>query len=1524
MANQDPSPQERIAQILADYLRAVELGVPVDRAELIARHPDLADHLRAFFAAQDQPAGSAPRTDELVSATAVHTANPVEPEAPTLPPAAAPGETATEAETLPPKKEADALPSGDHRTPATTPFIDRIIAWSIRHRALTIVGGLLLALWGVYAVYQTPVDAIPDLSENQVIVFTDWQGHSPREIEDQITYPLSLSLQGLAGVRVVRGSSDFNFSTISLIYEDGVDLRTARQELAERLARAASVVPPGVTPALAPDAPATGQIFWYTVEGEGYDLGRLRDVQDWYVKSQLSSVPGVAEVASVGGFPKEYQIEVDPDRLRLYGVSLSAVVRAVGQANATVGGQVIHKANTEYIVRGVGWLGSKDGIFDSQQLVRDLENVVLPAFGGGLLKLGDVAHVGLGPGFRRGVFEKDGNEVVGGVILMRYGQNALEVTRRIKDKIQELQVGLPAGVRIVTVYDRTPLIQGAIGTVTGTLIEAIITATIAVVLVLLHFRTSFIIALTLPLAVLASFAMMWTLRQLGIADIQTNIMSLAGLAISIGVLVDSSIVMAENVMHALKKHFGNQPVRGDVRAVVLPACRTVGRPIFFSVAIMLLSFLPVFALGGMEGKMFRPLAFTKSFALAAVAALSITLVPALCTIFIKGRLRSETDSWLVRGVIQVYRPVLSYFLDRPAGLIWFLAATLLVGLAGLGWHAVFLGTLFLALAASALVTRTWPARAAYITSLALAALAADRWIKPLGNDAMVPLDEGMVMDMPITAPRASVTQSGDDLKARDMIFCRFPEVSMVVGKAGRAETPTDPAPLDMIETMIDFRPPEFWPKRKLQPEDAKRHSQATLTAMQSRGLVEVEDEARALDESVTATMPLFDALLREFAYQRNQEFQRALGSELVAAGVERTLELLRGNGALQRDLTNVELAALSGAISQSLAARLALSPTPEDIRKLSRETGENLARQGIVPEEDIYSYRPNLLLQGAWALHGAMGGRVPTFFSEVHDAVSARRQSLWREHVAKLDAELFDRAAATYTRLIVEELLSRGTIDDPKIAAALKERKRIREQATTSKARRAGHHHGSFSAEEGPSLDPQPELDALQNDLSEQFARRLLLWRKERGDIIGFGGGLDRVMQMPGWTNVWTTPIQNRVDMLATGVNTAVGIRILGRNLDDLVKASEDVAAAVKQVPGAAEVIADPVRGKGYLEIHLNREKAAALGVAVADVNEVIETALGGKLVTTTVEGRERHPVRLRYPRQWRESEETVGELLIPLSTPASAQKFVPLSQVADVRITEGPAVIKSENGLLRNYVRLNVHDRGSVDFVDEARRVVAQVPLPPGVYLEWTGQFEHEVQARRTLWLIMPLVLGVILLILYFTYHDLADALLMVLAVPGALAGGVFFQWLFGYKFSVTMWVGYIACFGMATSTGIIMLVYLREAVARAGGAEMLTVQQLRQAVLEGAVQRLRPKLLTECTTVLGLAPMLWATGPGAEIIRPMAMPVLGGILIADEVIDLLLPVLFFWVRRWRGGTQEMTNGSKRAEPGTASRVEP
>ena len=719
--------------------------------------------------------------------------------------------------------------------PKSTPMIDAIITFSIRNRALIIGASLVLAAMGTWAAWETPVDAIPDLSENQVIVFTEWKGHGPREIEDQVTFPLTLGLRGLRGVRVVRSSSDVGFSMISVILRDDVNLGEGRRRVAERLARIKGQLPSGANPELTPDAAATGQIFWYTVEGKGYDLGRLRAIQDWYVRPQLGSVAGVADVSSVGGFPIEYQVVPDPNRMRVYGVALGDVVDAVSTSNASSGGHVIHKGNAEYVVRGVGRLGASlkpgDESFDPDRAVRDLENVVIPLAKGGTIRLAEVADVALGPGFRRGALEKDGNEVTGGVVLMAHGENPLEVTRRIKDKIKEIQTFLPRDTRIVPFYDRTPLIQGTIKTVTNTVVEAMIAASLCVLLVLLHVRTSLVIVCTLPLAALTSFLIMAILRRIGLVDIEANAMSLAGIAISIGVLVDSSVVMAENVMHRLREVFGEQTVRGDVRAVVLEACIAVGRPIVFSVAIMVLSFLPVFALGGLEGKMFHPLAYTKTFALVAVAGLAITLVPALCTVFIRGRLRSEMENPLIRSVIEVYRPVLSYLMDRPAALASILGGTFLFGLTPLGARPAFLATLFTAIVVTALLSQRWLSAVAGVASLLIVALVADQTMPPLAREFMTPLDEGMVMDMPITVPRASVTESVDDMKARDMVLCRFPEVDMVVGKAGRAETPTDPAPMDMIETMVNFRPRELWPRRKLRTFDAEIQGRAVADAL---------------------------------------------------------------------------------------------------------------------------------------------------------------------------------------------------------------------------------------------------------------------------------------------------------------------------------------------------------------------------------------------------------------------------------------------------------------------------------------------------------------------------------------------------------------------------------------------------------------------------------------------------------------------------------------------------------------------
>ncbi len=1388
-------------------------------------------------------------------------------------------------------------------------MIDRVLTFSIRRRWLVVAAAGLLAVWGVRSAYRTPVDAIPDLSENKVIVFTDWPGNGPREVEDQVTYPLALELKGLDGVRTVRSSSDVGFSLVSVIFEDRVGWEAARRQVGDALARSEARWPEGVAPRLAPDAAATGQIFWYTVEGTGYDPGRLRAVQDWYVRPQLAAVPGVAEVASVGGLPLEYQVELDPHRLRAHGITPGQVADAVRRANAAVGGNVIHKGNAEFVARGVGWLGARPGEadagFEPQRVIRDLENVTLAAADGTPVPLSDVAKVSLGSAPRRGMLEKDGTEATGGVVLMRHGENPLEVTRRLRTKIQELQPGLPPGVRVVAAYDRTPLIRGTVGTVTGTLLEAILTAAACILVVLRHVRTAFVVALTLPLAVLFSFGLTDMLRAMGVLGVETNLMSLAGLAISIGVLVDSSIVMAENAMHRLKRRYGDQPVRGDTREDVLAACREVGRPIFFSVLIMLLSFLPVFALGGLEGKMFHPLAYTKSFAMLGVGLLSITLVPALCTVFVRGRLRSEEEVGLVRGLMRVYRPVLAYLLDRPAGIVWLVGLTFVLGAAPLGgdWLRV-------AVAAAALgcvwAAKRFGTKLAAAASLVLAGLVAGQLITPLPREFLTPLDEGMVMDMPITVPRMSATQAADDLKARDMVFCRFPEVDMVVGKAGRAETATDPAPLDMIETMIDLRPREFWPRRCLRPADAEKQAAAVLDALVARGLVrEPADRHELASAAAMAAVPLFDAQMREAAYQRNKEFERDLGPRLARFVVERLIELLDDGGALAPGAAAQGLAPQVESALAAHAAHLAMEPTPEAVAAVVRDALRKLADLGAVrPGAELDRLRPGPLARAAGSVAALLGGEEPTLVGTLVEAVRERHRERWRAHMDKLNAELLDRGAGLYTRLVLEVLLAKADIIDPRVRAAVHEWHRVRSAPPgPEKGAPPGehHHHGGGSL---PFLEPVPELDAVQAELTQQFARRLLLWPRDRVELAGFGGELDRVMRMPGWTNVWTMPIQNRVDMLATGVNTTVGVRVLGRKLEDVVRASEEVAAVLKTVPGAADVIADPVRGKGYLEVVPDREKMTRLGADPGAVTDLVEIAVGGRVATTTVEGRERHPVRVRYARDFREDEEAVRDLPVLVRSKAGVA-HVPLSAVADVRIAEGPAAIKGENGLLRNYVRLNVRGRDAAEFVAAAKQeVAARVRLPDGVFVEWTGQFEHAARARDTLLVAVPTVVALIFLILWWTFRDLADAALMLLAVPGALAGGVVFQWLLGYPLSVASWVGSIACFGMATSTGVVMLVYLRQAVANAGGPEKLTPERLRQAVLDGAAHRLRPKLLTEATTLFGLAPLLLATGTGSEVLRPMVVPVLGGLLIADEVIDLFLPVLFYRVRlrRLRG----------------------
>ncbi|HVP12658.1 MAG TPA: efflux RND transporter permease subunit [Phycisphaerae bacterium] len=1377
-------------------------------------------------------------------------------------------------------------------------MIGNLIEYCVRNRFIVILLTAFVAVWGVYCVMHTPIDAIPDLSENQVIVFTDWLGRSPQEIDDQITYPLSVNLQGLAGIKAVRSSSEFNFSMINIIFDDKTDFYFARQRVLEKLNVAATYLPAEVVPYLAPDATALGQIFWYTVEGDGRSLDELRAIQDWYVRYQLY-VPGVAEVASVGGFVREYQIDVDPDKLRAYEIPLGAIYSAVARSNIAVGGKVFFEAKAEYLIRGVGWLRG----------IKDIEDVVVAERNGVPIYVRNLATVQLGPEYRRSMLEKYNTEAVGGVVLMRYGENPLRVTQAIKDRIQQLQAGLPAGVRIVPFYDRTSLIEGAIHTLSGTLKEELIIASIAILLILTHIRSAFVVCTTLPLAVLISFILMYYL------GIPSNIMSLSGIAISIGILVDASVVMVENATHELTRQFGHgHKVAGNTTEIVARACRLVGKPIFFAVLIMLISFLPVFALGGQEGKMFHPLAFTKSFAMVGVAILAVTFVPAMIPVFIKGRLRSEEDNWIVRSFINIYKPVLTWLMRVPAAGLWFMGFLFIIGAGFIGSRTLFMGVLAVALFfGSVFFRRLWSQGLAFLLLVATAAWAWD--FPKLGREFMPPLDEGSIMDMPVTVPRVSITEAADDIRVRDEVMRAFPEVDQVVGKVGRADTPTDPSGIDMVETIVTLRPKAWWPKRKIQYGDAEGAVSDAFLALQQAKYLPTgldADKARALiDDATMETLTRFDRFMRDLAHRRQVEYPPILARKLVVATVNDLLDIFLAKGAIKRDPTRAEIEQLAEQFAPSHGLLLVEVPRQEEMTKLINAISGKLVEMGVVtPSSGLLLPQQALWRQISDVVTTALGGEQPSIFRDLFDNLERRLHDEWVQRMKSLNWELEDKGIPSLVALAVDALI--------KCAGEQK-------LPTTRPADAA--------------------LDDLCARLEPPIHRRTFLWHKLKGDIVK---EMDSELQMPGWGNIWTQPIINRVDMLATGVRTMIGVKVYGPRLADqtveviengqkktvvnpgIQSVSNAVAGVLRGVRGAVDVFPDQIVGRSYLTIQIDREKAARYGVNVSDIQEAIEVAMGGKAITTTVEGRQRFPVRVRNARDFWQTEEALRRTLvsgrrgIPPAEggeakgnkeqssggePAAGEMVqIPISEVAEVQVVEGPSVIKSENGQLRAYVQLNVRDRDVVGFVEEAQQAVAaklkEMHLPPGFSVEWSGQFEHQVRARKTLQIVFPMVILIIFIILYLTFNDVRDSLLIILAVPGALVGGVIFQSLFGFNFSVAVWVGYIACFGMATQTGIVMLVYLHEAVnARGGLAKIGSLSELTEAVITGAVHRLRPKLMTEGVAIVGLMPMLWATGVGAEVMRPMAAPVLGGLLIADEVIDLLIPVVFNWYqsRRWR-----------------------
>jgi Cu(I)/Ag(I) efflux system membrane protein CusA/SilA len=1235
----------------------------------------------------------------------------------------------------------------------------------------------------------------------------------------------------------------------------------------EKLSTAGMFLPMGVVPYMAPDATALGQIFWYTVEGEGQSLDELRAIQDWYLRYSLNAVQGVAEVSSVGGFVREYQIDVDPDRLRAYNLSLGEVFRAVQASNSSVGGKVIHKGGSEYLVRGTGWLRG----------IEDIRDIVVTERKGVPITVERLGTVQIGPAFRRSVLEKNGREAVGAVIMMRYGENPLAVTGRIKEKIQQLQAGLPQGVRVVPFYDRTGLIHESIDTLKHTLIEEILVASAVILFVLWHAGSAFVICITLPLSVLISFIFMYLLK------IPSNIMSLSGIAISIGVLVDAGIVLTENAYHRLHDKFGNKPITGDTRPLIIEACKVVGGPLFFSIIIMLLSFGPIFVLGGMEGKMFNPLAYTKSFALLGTAILGITLVPALLPTFLRGRLKSQDEVWLVRSFVNVYRPMLDYFLRHPDGIViltgLFMIASLPMFPRSTGltpkvpWAFYVVAVPFIIGISATLVARH---KLVCLGILFVAALGAYSFFKPLGEEFMPPLNELAIMDMPTTSPNVNITQAGDDLKARDAVLRQFPEIHQVVGKSGRAETSTDPAPIDMVETVVSLRPQAWWPKRKMVFEDALAEATVLVREANERGWFKEPPDPNGVTMDAMAK---YDKMMRELALQRLREFVPDKGRELARLIREEVVARIRARGKLIALPDEAAWTSLDDKLVRKYARDFDEWILLEDVKRAVRDTVDFLAKKGAInldKDPNPLAEPESTLTEVVDALRSVAGREKPTFQSRLWEKLEERNDELMKERVKRLNWEIQDRAPGAMIHYILEVALDKA---------------RAKEISTE-------------------------ELASFRDSRSGDFGKKLLLWQKSQEDVRL---EMDSELQVPGWGNIWTRPIQNRVDMLTTGVRTAVGVKVFtkGNDYKLLHEVSKEIEAVLKNVRGAVDVFAEPVVGENYLEITIDRKKAARYGVKVEDIQNVIEVALGGKEITTTLEERRRFPVRVRYPRDLREDEEQVHNLLVTAgegmagggmekgkndAPAAPIKRQIPLSLVADIAIRPGPSMIKTENGLNRNYVQLNVRNRDMVGFVEEAQQVVAAMKLPEGFYVEWSGQFEHQVRAQKTLTIVFPTVIAIIFVILYLTYRDLSDTLMMFLAVPGAIAGGAIFQHIFGYTFSTAVWVGYVACFGLATETGIVMMVYLREAIDRRGGMEGITsAEQIKEAVMEGAVARLRPKLLTEGTMILALIPMLWSTGVGSEFMKPMAAPILGGILVADEVIDILIPVLFYWDRKRR-----------------------
>ena len=1031
-------------------------------------------------------------------------------------------------------------------------MIAALIRWSVRNRILVLIASLIVGAAGIYAVKETPVDALPDLSDVQVIIKTSYPGQAPQVVEDQVTYPLTTAMLSVPKAVTVRGYSFFGDSYVYVIFEDGTDLYWARSRVLEYLNQVAASLPGDATSSLGPDATGVGWVYQFAlVDRTGrHDLAQLRSLQDWFIKFELQTVPGVAEVATIGGMVRQYQVVVDPDKLRAFGVTLASLKQAIQRGNQESGGSVIEMGEAEYMVRATGYL----------QGIDDLSSIPLGVSAQGTpLMLSDVADIRVGPQMRRGIADLNGEgEVVGGVVVMRWGENASATIDAVKERLSELEKSLPEGVEIITTYDRSELIERSVNTLKSTLVKEFIVVALVCALFLFHLRSSAVIVLSLPLGVLVAFIVM---RAQGI---NANIMSLGGIAIAIGAMVDSAIVMIENV----HKHIEKEALTRENRwRIVGDAAAEVGSPLFFSLLIITLSFLPVFTLEAQEGRLFAPLAFTKTYAMAAAAGLSITLVPVLMGYFIRGRVIREGNNPVNRALMSVYRPVIGAVIRSP-------------------------GTT-LAIAALILAAGVWPATR-------------------LGSEFMPPLDEGDLMYMPTTFPGVSVDKAREILQHTDRMISKVPEVKQVFGKIGRAETATDPAPLTMIETVIQMKPRNEW-------------------------------------------------------------------------------------------------------------------------------------RDGMTPE--------------------------------------------------KLRIEL------------------------------------------------------------------------------------------------------DEAVQYTGLSNAWVMPIKTRIDMLATGIKTPVGIKVAGPDLEVIEGIGQQLERILENVPGTASVYSERVAGGRYVDIDIDRQRASRFGLNIDDVQDVVRTAVGGMNVTQTVEGLERYPVNIRYPQRVRDSVQQLR--LLPIVTPNGAR--IALADVAEIAVVDGPPVIKSENARPNGWTYVDITDRDLGSYVANAQQVVAEsIDLPAGYSLAWSGQYEYMVRARDRLAVVGPITLAVIVLLLFVNFGRFAEVAIVIGTLPLALVGGLWLLYLLGYELSVAVGVGFIALAGVAVEIGVIMLVYLNLAMER---RTIATKQDIEDAVLEGALLRIRPVIMTVAATIGGLLPIMFGSGTGSEVMRRIAAPMVGGMVSATILTLAVVPALFLL---WRQRTFE------------------